>query len=198
MTATVPLPRSRPIEANLESQNSSGELHDGSLLDKLASLLPPKITLASLEPGGGVIGGPNLASLGFDNLTAVYDISARVVYMPNGSKMEAHSGYGNMMDNPEHISERNLGPTPPNVYDLVPREQPFHGVKALRMIPSDKSAMFGRSGLLTHSYLLGPNGDSNGCVSFKNYDAFLQAFKRGEVKRLVVVASLDEEIARRS
>ena len=29
---------------------------------------------------------------------------------------------------------------------------------------------------------------SNGCVSFKDYNAFLQAYQNGEVKRLVVVA----------
>jgi hypothetical protein len=38
--------------------------------------------------------------------------------------------------------------------------------------------------------MLGPRGDSNGCVSFRDYNAFLQAFKRGEVKRLVVVSSM--------
>jgi hypothetical protein len=36
--------------------------------------------------------------------------------------------------------------------------------------------------------MLGPNGDSNGCVSFKDYDAFLRAYQNGKVKRLVVVA----------
>jgi len=36
--------------------------------------------------------------------------------------------------------------------------------------------------------MLGPNGDSNGCVSFKTYDVFLRAFQSGEVKRLAVVA----------
>jgi hypothetical protein len=38
--------------------------------------------------------------------------------------------------------------------------------------------------------MLGPNGDSNGCVSFKNYDAFLQAYLDRKIKRLAVVASL--------
>jgi hypothetical protein len=42
--------------------------------------------------------------------------------------------------------------------------------------------------LLAHTYMLGPNGDSNGCVSFKDYDRFLQAYLKGEVQRLVVVA----------
>ena len=47
--------------------------------------------------------------------------------------------------------------------------------------------MFGRTGFLAHSYMLGPNGDSNGCVSFKDYDAFLAAYSSGEIKRLAVV-----------
>ncbi len=44
--------------------------------------------------------------------------------------------------------------------------------------------------MLPHTYMLGPDGDSNGCVSFKNYDAFLQAYQSGQIKRLAVVAAL--------
>jgi hypothetical protein len=58
------------------------------------------------------------------------------------------------------------------------------------MIPQDESRTFGRSGILAHTYMLGPNGDSNGCVSFKDYNAFLQAYLRHDVKRLVVVTRL--------
>jgi hypothetical protein len=50
--------------------------------------------------------------------------------------------------------------------------------------------MFGRAGILAHSYMLGPSGQSNGCVSFRNYPAFLSAFLKGEVDRLVVVDHL--------
>jgi hypothetical protein len=115
--------------------------------------------------------------------------------MPNGSKLEAHSGFGSLMDDPGHVSEPNVGATPPNVYDLKPRERLFHGVPALRMIPVDDKGLFGRSGLLAHSYMMGPNGDSNGCVSIKNYEKFLRAFQNGEIKRLVVVASLGDGIS---
>ena len=38
--------------------------------------------------------------------------------------------------------------------------------------------------------MLGPRGDLNGCISFRDYDRFLQAYLRGDIKRLVVVASL--------
>jgi hypothetical protein len=189
----VPLPRSRPIEATLESHGGSPAVppDDRTLLQKFSDLLPG--ALASLAPDGGLLrDGPDLAALGYDNLTAVYDISARVVYMPNGAKLEAHSGFGSLMDDPGHVSERHVGATPPNVYDLKPRERLFHGVQALRMIPVDNKGLFGRSGFLTHSYMMGPNGDSNGCVSFKNYENFLKAFQNGEIKRLVVVASLSD------
>jgi hypothetical protein len=194
----LPLPRSRPVEANLELQGGppTTQSDNRTLLQKLSDLLPGRITLASLAPDGGFLGnGPDLAALGYDNLTAVYDISAHVVYMPSGSKLEAHSGFGRLMDDPVHVSERNVGATPPNIYDLKPREQLFHGVQALRMIPVGDNDTLGRSGLLAHSYMLGPNGDSNGCVSIKNYEKFLQAFQNGEIRRLVVVASLSDGVA---
>jgi len=48
----------------------------------------------------------------------------------------------------------------------------------------------GRDGMLAHSYMLGPNGQSNGCVSFSDYSAFLEAYLKGDVDRLVVVEQL--------
>jgi hypothetical protein len=58
------------------------------------------------------------------------------------------------------------------------------------MIPAEGSDTSGRSGLLAHSFMLGPKGDSNGCVSIRDYDRFLKAFNDGEINRLVVVPSL--------
>ncbi|MFZ4530624.1 MAG: tlde1 domain-containing protein [Alsobacter sp.] len=122
--------------------------------------------------------------------TAIYDISSRSVLMPNGERLEAHSGLGERKDDPRYVHERMKGATPPHVYELTMRERPFHGVRALRLNPvGGSAAIHGRAGLLAHSYLLGPGGDSNGCVSIRDYDRFLQAYLRGEVKRLVVVAS---------
>jgi hypothetical protein len=113
------------------------------------------------------------------------------VYLPSGSVLEAHSGYHELLDDPHYASTRNLGVTPPDIYNLELRERPFHGVQALRLIPVDESKVFGRSGLLAHTYMLGPNGDSNGCVSFKDYSAFLKAYTSGEIKRLAVVTHID-------
>jgi hypothetical protein len=125
-----------------------------------------------------------------DSHTAIYDISAHKVYLPGGRTLEAHSGFGRRLDNPRYVSEKDLGPTPPNVYNLSLREEPFHGVRAIRLAPIGGGNMFGRDGLLAHSYMLGPNGQSNGCVSFGDYPAFLQAYLGGEINRLVVVEHL--------
>ncbi|MDC7788316.1 hypothetical protein J2S22_005752 [Rhodoplanes tepidamans] len=126
-----------------------------------------------------------------DGKTAIYDITAKTVYLPNGKRLEAHSGLGPMMDDPRHVHVRMHGATPPNVYRLTMREKLFHGVRALRMTPVDQSRMHGRAGILAHSYMLGPSGQSNGCVSFNNYPEFLNAYLRGEVNKIVVVERLD-------
>jgi type VI secretion system (T6SS) effector TldE1-like protein len=125
-----------------------------------------------------------------DEHTAIYDIVARKVYLPGGRILEAHSGLGSHIDDPRYVSERDRGPTPPNVYDLSMREELFHGVRALRLTPVGNGNMYGRDGILAHSYMLGPNGQSNGCVSFNDYQAFLNAYQSGEVTRLVVVDHL--------
>ena len=129
--------------------------------------------------------------LGLDSGTAVYDISAHTVYLPDGMELEAHSGRGGRLDDPRYVHEHMRGATPPNVYELALREKTFHGVQALRLKPVGGGNIFGRSGLLAHTYMLGPKGESNGCVVFKNYNAFLQAFQNGQVKRLIVVDNLN-------
>ena len=126
----------------------------------------------------------------YDQFTAVYDISAHTVYLPNGTRLEAHSGLGSMLDDPRSVTQKMRGATPPTVYALTPREQLFHGVQALRLTPLGGN-VYGRAGLLAHTFMLGPNGNSNGCVSFRNYRAFLQAYQNGEIRRLAVVASVN-------
>jgi Protein of unknown function (DUF2778) len=200
-TTGIPLPRSRPASANLEPPPGSSAAalaqadtaprsDDRTLMQKLSDLIPARIKLASLTPEGLFHRGPDLAALGYNSQTAVYDISAHAVYMPSGLTLEAHSGIGGLRDDPEHVSVPNLGATPPATYDLKPREASFHGVSALRMTPVEGSDINGRSGLLVHSFMLGVNGDSNGCVSIREYDRFLKAYNDGQVNRLVVVPSL--------
>ena len=128
----------------------------------------------------------------YDRTTAVYDIAAATVYLPDGSKLEAHSGLGSSLDDPGSARVKMRGVTPPHIYELKPREALFHGVPALRLNPIGGSeAIYGREGLLAHTFMLGPNGDSNGCVSFRDYYAFLDAYKTKGVRKLAVLARVD-------
>ena len=175
--------------SNIFTRLFGGQSTTPSIFAKLFGQSSDKVELAyaSADTTGmtaGTTGGL------YDRQTAVYDISAHMVYLPNGTSLEAHSGLGEQLDDPGSAKERNRGVTPPDVYTLRPREHLFHGVAALRLLPVDESKVFGRAGLLAHTYMLGPNGQSNGCVSFKDYDAFLKAYERGEITKLAVVSRL--------
>ena len=147
----------------------------------------PDTKLASLGPAPGLV---KPAEEPHPPRTAVYDITAKVVYLPNGERLEAHSGLGEHMDDPASSKLKMRGVTPPNTYVLTLREALFHGVQAIRMTPVDEGKMYGRDGILAHTYMLGPQGASNGCVSFRDYERFLRAFRRGEIERIVVVPRL--------
>ncbi|KYK43628.1 hypothetical protein A1D31_16405 [Bradyrhizobium liaoningense] len=128
----------------------------------------------------------------YERDTAVYDITAKTVYLPDGTKLEAHSGLGSNLDDPRSSKIRMRGVTPPHIYTLKPREALFHGVPALRLTPiGGESAIHGRDGLLAHTFMLGPNGDSNGCVSFKDYYAFLDAYRNKGIRKLAVLARVE-------
>ena len=188
---TAVLPRPRPATAPQIASPTPPDRPSifASVLEKLfGKPAPVKLAYAATDDGG--LGVGQIAAGGYDRWTAVYDISAHAVYMPDGAQLEAHSGLGSLLDDPSHVDEKMHGATPPNVYDLELREELFHGVRALRLIPQDERKVFGRAGLLAHSFMLGPNGDSNGCVSIRNYDAFLQAYLDHRIKRLAVVTSL--------
>ena len=89
---------------------------------------------------------------------------------------------GELLEDPLHVNVRMRGATPPATYVLKPREKLFHGVRAL-LNPIGSGDAMGRAGLLVLPFL-GPNGDSNGCISVNDYDAFLQAYEKGDVKRM--------------
>jgi hypothetical protein len=199
---SIPLPAPRPAEIrnpSLHAMAQRGNVTPTAEPDNLFNRFfgqsrenTPALAYASAD--GGVFNDGHSKAPGRlpanDGQTAIYDISARTVYMPDGSKLEAHSGLREHLDDPRYVHVKMRGATPPHTYELVPRESLFHGVEALRMIPvGGEGEIFGRTGLLAHTYMLGPNGDSNGCVSFRDYGAFLRAYKNGQVKRLVVVAS---------
>jgi hypothetical protein len=172
-----------------------------SIVEKLWGKPRPRSSLlayASADVSSTSSFGPkqNLALEGtqprYDQSTAVYDISAHMVYLPDGTRLEAHSGLGSSLDDPRSARVRMRGVTPPHLYELTPREALFHGVPALRLHPvGGEETIYGRAGLLAHTFMLGPRGDSNGCVSFRDYNAFLNAYRNHGIRRLAVVASID-------
>ncbi|WP_246721995.1 DUF2778 domain-containing protein [Methylosinus sp. H3A] len=208
---SAPLPPPRPSEFGLRvhapivpatrgarktASAPAPEEDSRSFFEKVfGPLQPTGKALAYAAPETGLFDGLRSVTRNptsaYDNQTAVYDISAHTVYLPDGTRLEAHSGLGDKFDDPRFVHVRMHGATPPHTYDLTFRESLFHGVRAIRLTPvGGEGAIFGRAGLLAHTYMLGPRGDSNGCISFRNYAAFLRAFERGEVKRLVVVSKL--------
>jgi hypothetical protein len=177
-------------QAYAAANSAQSENNTPSIFEKLFGK-PRPVTLAYAAPEDGTAtDGVNISSGRYDRFTAVYDISAHTVYLPDGTQLEAHSGLGSRIDDPRYVHERMHGPTPPTLYDLKMREAPFHGVQAIRLIPVDEERALGRTGLLAHTYMLGTRGDSNGCVSFRDYNAFLRAYQSQKIKRLAVVTHL--------
>ena len=177
------------------SPNSSTSSAIGGSSVASSALRNPRLSARASANNANRGGEARQASLtlSMDNQsrTAIYDISSQMVYLPDGRRLEAHSGLGSFMDDPNFVSVKNQGPTPPNTYRLALRQNLFHGVRALRLTPDGDGNMFGRDGMLAHHYLLGPNGASNGCVSFANYPEFLAAYLNGDIDRLVVVDRLE-------
>lgn len=146
---------------------------------------------ASLGSTSGARGSSDAVSPRLGGGRAIYDISSQVVVLPDGTRLEAHSGLGPNRDNIRSAHLRMRGVTPPHVYNLREREALFHGVRAIRLTPvGGAGAIHNRNGLLAHTYMLGPNGDSNGCVSIRDYNAFLSAYLQGKITQLVVVESM--------
>ena len=189
----VPLPTSKPEIAAVQPPKTL--IPSTALPSTVAPMKSDSPVVEEDEKRPSLFGslfGKKTTLPGRGSRIAVYDITNKVVYMPNGEKLEAHSGRAGMKDNPKYTHIKNTGPTPPNVYALRMRETRFHGVEAIRMLPVGASPMHGRDGILTHSYLRRIPGDSSGCIAFANYPKFLNAFKRGEVTKIIVVPRMAE------
>jgi hypothetical protein len=71
-----------------------------SILQKLfGKPAPVKLAYAATDDTG-LSAGQSIAAGHYDRWTAVYDISTHTVYMPDGSRLEAHSGLGSWLDDP--------------------------------------------------------------------------------------------------
>ncbi|TPK65372.1 DUF2778 domain-containing protein [Mesorhizobium sp. B2-4-19] len=182
-----PAPQAKPVQQAQPARPARAGRDGG---DVLAYAKPDTPSGGLGQAFRNLFNGPSGGS-GAGHGVAVYDISAKTVYMPDGQRLEAHSGLGAMVDQPRYVHVKDRGPTPPNTYNLSLRESRFHGVEALRLTPVGGGNKYNRNGLLAHTYMLrGGRAESNGCVVFRDYSRFLAAFKKGKVTRLVVVPRL--------
>jgi len=193
--AEAPLPVPRPALPTKPVEIAPEMPKVAAVAPPAAAMAPPALPEKREKPAAAIVDPKPRAEVAIvapsrQPGVAVYDITAGVVHMPNGEKLEAHSGLGDMMDDVRYVHVKMRGPTPPGTYKLTMRESLFHGVEAIRLTPVDGKKPFGRDGLLAHTYMLRKPGESNGCVSFRDYGRFLAAFKRGEVKQMVVVPRL--------
>lgn len=191
LPSVVPLPETRPSTERALTIDKPAERKP------LPSAGPEKKNeLAVAKPERSLFGGffsrkNNPAAWpGSSTRVAIYDVSNATVYLPDGTRLRAHSGIGHMRDNPRYEHVKMNGPTPAGIYRLSMREKRFYGVEAIRMTSIDGRDPKNRTGLLTHTNLLRGRIGSHGCVAFQNYEPFLKAFKRGEINMLVVVPEL--------
>jgi hypothetical protein len=189
-----PLPQAKPRATAIPAPEppvatEAPEKPKKKTLANMLAYAKPDNPITTDDGAGGLFSRKN-ALPGPGSRIAVYVIEDATVHMPNGEKLRAHSGRAHMRDNPKYVHMKNQGPTPPNVYSLRMREARFHGIEAIRMTPVGDAKMYNRDGFLTHTYLLRRRGDSSGCVVFEDYNRFLNAFKRGHVKTLIVVPTL--------
>jgi hypothetical protein len=197
--APLPVPRpalpTKPVEVTPEAPKVAAVAPPVVVAPPPAAAVAPRVQPEKQEKPAAIVDPKPRADVAVIEPfrrpgVAIYDITAGVVHMPSGEKLEAHSGLGAFMDDTRYVHVKMRGPTPPGTYKLTMRESLFHGVEAIRLTPVDGKKPFGRDGLLAHTYMLRKPGESNGCVSFRDYARFLAAFKRGEVRQMVVVPRL--------
>lgn len=181
VTIEKPVVEEKPVARTRREDAKTKDREDVALVKPERSLFGDLFK----SKGGSGTGWP-----GRGTKVAIYDVSNATVYMPDGTKLRAHSGIGKMRDNPRYEHVKMNGPTPAGIYRLKMRERRFHGVEAIRMTSIDGRDPKNRTGLLTHTNLLRGQKGSHGCVAFQNYEPFLNAFKRGHVTMLVVVPEL--------
>jgi len=156
IAANVPVPPQPERATSVPLPRPHAAPHDIALapVGQIGPQTAPQVAMATPPPPAEKRAAPQeahnkpLALPAPDSRMAVYDIAAHTVYLPNGQRLEAHSGLGDKLDDPRYVHVRMRGPTPPNVYDLALREEPFHGVRAIRLNPVDDGKMFGRDGML--------------------------------------------------
>jgi hypothetical protein len=112
LPSTLPLPLKAPewsTDFPLPRPHPSKHEIAGSPVDHAA----PQVALSSSTERNGPqqVHNKSMSLPDPDSRTAIYDISARTVYLPSGEKLEAHSGLGDKLDDPRYVHVKMRGPT---------------------------------------------------------------------------------------
>jgi hypothetical protein len=94
---TLPLPRPHPSKHEIAGSPL------GQTSPQVAAAKPPAASTTEKRVTAQQIYNKSMSPSDPDSRTAIYDISARTVYLPNGEKLEAHSGLGDKRDDPQYI-----------------------------------------------------------------------------------------------
>ena len=99
----LPRPASAPPRNSLADSTQGTQSAKPSIFARIFDKLfgkrdPVKFAYAATDDAG--LGVGEIAAGRYDRWTAVYDISAHIVYMPDGTQLEAHSGLGSVLDDP--------------------------------------------------------------------------------------------------
>src|SRR5581483_8714235 len=104
---SVPLPQARPAQSRTAAIRQGAHqivakaaADTRTIFEKLFGKPSTPFTLAYADADTSATGSTSAAL--YDHTTAVYDITAHKVYLPDGTTLEAHSGLGDMLDDPSH------------------------------------------------------------------------------------------------
>lgn len=96
-----------------------------------------------------------------------YQIASGWLISPVGMKMaQGYSGSVGAVNDPSKVSIPNVGPIPPNLYEMgEPIDSATHGPFAIPLTPIGDGEMYGRSGFMMHGDSIErPGAASEGCI----------------------------------
>jgi len=122
----------------------------------------------------------------FNDVTLVYHVRKGLLQLGNRTY---RVGAGNRKghNNPAYEKVTDVGPPPRGTYEVTPREAPFFGTDAWRVLDTP-----GRTGILIHTDAIGlkgrPPGESKGCivVQHKHWKRFVADMERLEPTRIII------------
>lgn len=129
-------------------------------------------------------------SLPGDRQTAVYDISAHTVYLPDGTRPEAHPARPKLDDRACCVRRDDWKVTPPHIYESRRRAKRC-SMACSRLVAhaiGGEDKIFGCRPPRITTYMLGSNGDPMAVCRSRITAAVFNAYRNHGIRRLAVPA----------